>query len=124
MSLFGPHLNLKPKGDTMRMMMKASIPVEFGNVCIKEGTLQRTVVRFVEKYKPESSYFISEGGLRTAIFFFDVKDSVEIPSIAEPFFMNLHADVSITPAMNLADMRSGVEMATNGSNDFSLQGSF
>lgn len=95
----------------MRMMMKVKIPVEYGNKCIMEGYLQQTVMKFVEKYQPESSYFLPEGGERCAMFFFDAKDASEIPSIAEPFFMNLHANVSITPVMNLEDMRSGVEKA-------------
>ena len=95
----------------MRMMMKVSIPIEFGNKCISEGYLQQTVMKFAERFHPESSYFIAEGGERTAMFYFDIKDSSEIPSVAEPFFMNLHAKVTITPAMNLDDMRMGVEKA-------------
>lgn len=95
----------------MRMMMKVTIPTEFGNKCVSEGYLQQTVMKFVEKYKPESSYFLPEGGERAATFVFDVKDAAEIPSIAEPFFMNLQASVTMTPVMNLEDMRTGVEKA-------------
>ncbi|MDD4974560.1 MAG: hypothetical protein PHY93_09440 [Bacteriovorax sp.] len=95
----------------MRMMMKVSIPVKYGNKALSEGSLPQTVMGFVEKYMPESSYFVTEGGERTAIFFFEAKDTADIPSIAEPFFMNLNASVTITPAMNLDDMRSGIEKA-------------
>ena len=95
----------------MRLMMKVVIPTEHGNKCVSEGYLQQTVLKFVEKYKPESSYFVPEAGLRTSLFFFDAKDASEIPSIAEPFFMNLNATVTITPAMNLNDLRIGVELA-------------
>lgn len=95
----------------MRLMMKVTIPVEFGNKCILEGYLQQTVMKFVEKYHPESSYFLPDHGERCAMFFFDAKDASEIPSIAEPFFMNLHANVKITPVMNLEDMRMGVDKA-------------
>ncbi len=95
----------------MRMMMKVSIPVEYGNKCITEGYLQQSVMKFVEKFHPESSYFITENGERTAMFYFETKDASEIPSIAEPFFMNLHAKVNLTPVMNLEDMRVGVENA-------------
>lgn len=96
----------------MRMMMKVSIPVKYGNKGVSEGYLPQTVMGFVEKYKPEASYFVAEGGERTAIFFFDAKDPAEIPSIAEPFFMNLNAAITITPAMDLNDMRAGIEKAT------------
>jgi hypothetical protein len=34
-----------------------------------------------------------------------------IPSIAEPFFMNLSASIELSPVMNLEDMKAGVEKA-------------
>lgn len=95
----------------MRMMMKVSIPVEAGNKGISEGTLPKTVNAFVEQHKPEASYFTAEHGKRTATFVFDMTDPTMIPTIAEPFFMNLNATIEFTPAMNLADMKAGVEKA-------------
>ena len=93
----------------MRVMMKVAIPVETGNKAVKDGTLAKTVMEFVERVKPEASYFIAEGGRRTALFFFDLKDPSSIPPAAEPFFMNLHAAVELTPAMNAEDLKAGVE---------------
>jgi hypothetical protein len=49
--------------------------------------------------------------MRTAYFFFDMKDPSAIPSAAEPFFMTFGAAVHISPAMNPDDMRTGVERA-------------
>jgi hypothetical protein len=95
----------------MRVLMKVSIPVEVGNKAIKDGSLPKTVMGFVEQMKPEASYFASEGGKRTAFFFFDLKDPTMIPTAAEPFFMNLHAAIEMWPAMNLEDMKAGVEKA-------------
>jgi hypothetical protein len=95
----------------MRMMMKVSIPVEAGNRGVKEGILPKTVMAFVEQAKPEASYFTAENGKRTAFFVFDLKDPTMIPSIAEPFFMNLNASIELSPAMNLEDMKTGVEKA-------------
>jgi len=95
----------------MRMMMKVSIPVEAGNKGVAEGILPKTVAAFVEANKPEACYFVAEGGKRTAYFFFDLKDATSIPSVAEPFFMNLHAAIECTPAMNLEDMKAGVQRA-------------
>jgi hypothetical protein len=34
-----------------------------------------------------------------------------IPSVAEPFFMNLGASIDLTPAMNLEDMKAGIAKA-------------
>jgi hypothetical protein len=95
----------------MRMMMKVSIPVEAGNKGVKEGILPKTVMGFVESMKPEACYFAAEGGRRTAFFFFDLKDPTMIPTAAEPFFMNLNASIELSPAMNLEDMKAGVEKA-------------
>jgi hypothetical protein len=95
----------------MRMIMKVSIPVEAGNRGVKEGILPKTVMAFVEQAKPEASYFTAENGKRTAFFVFDLKDPSMIPSIAEPFFMNLNASIELSPAMNLEDMKTGVEKA-------------
>ena len=99
----------------MRMMMKVTIPVEAGNKGVKEGILPKTVMGFVELMKPEACYFTAEGGKRTAFFFFDLKDPTLIPTVAEPFFMNLNASVEISPVMNLEDMKAGVEKAMKNS---------
>jgi hypothetical protein len=98
-----------PRRFSVRVMMKVLMPVEPGNKAIKEGILGKTVMEFVEQMKPEACYFGPEDGKRTAYFFFDLKDPGLIPSVAEPFFMKLNAAVSITPVMNLEDMRTGVE---------------
>jgi hypothetical protein len=92
-------------------MMKVSIPVESGNKGVKEGLLPKTVTEFVDRVKPEACYFTAEGGKRTAYFIFDLKDPTLIPSVAEPFFMHLLADINMSPVMNLEDMKSGVEKA-------------
>ena len=92
--------------------MKVSIPVEAGNKGVKEGLLPKTIMGFIEQMKPEAAYFVSEGGKRTGYFFFDLKDPSSLPLAAEPFFMNLNAAVEVTPAMNVEDMKAGVEKAT------------
>ena len=93
----------------MRMMMKVSIPVDAGNRGVKEGGLPKTVLGFVEQFKPESCYFTAEAGMRTAFFVFDLKDPTMIPSVAEPFFQNLQASIELSPVMNLDEMKQGVE---------------
>ena len=95
----------------MRVMMKVSFPVEAGNKAVKDGTLPKTVMGFVEQMKPEACYFTTDGGKRTGFFFFDLKEAAMLPMAAEPFFMNLNASVDVSPVMNLDDMRAGVEKA-------------
>lgn len=96
------------------MMMKVSIPVEQGSKAVKDGTLPKTVMAFVEQNHPEACYFTAQDGNRTAFLFFDLKDVTMIPTVAEPFFANLGASIELAPAMNLEDMKSGVQKATKG----------
>jgi hypothetical protein len=95
----------------MRVMMKVSIPVESGNRAIKDGILPKTFMAFIEQHKPEATYFTAQGGNRTAFVFFDLEDPTMIPTVAEPFFQNLGASIEISPVMNAADMKAGVEKA-------------
>ena len=95
----------------MRVMMKVSIPAEAGNKALRDGSLPKTMTAFMEDAKPEAAYFIAEGGNRTGIFFFDLKDPSSLPSASEQFFMNFNAAVEVTPAMNAEEMKAGVERA-------------
>jgi hypothetical protein len=91
--------------------MQVSIPVEAGNKAFRDGTLPKTINTFVEKYKPESAVFTAVKGKRTAFFVVNLKDAAEIPSMAEPFFNSYNAEIEFLPAMNLEDMKAGVERA-------------
>ena len=47
--------------------------------------------------------------MRTALIFFEMNDSSEIPPAAEPFFMGLGANITLSPVMNAQEMQSGVD---------------
>jgi hypothetical protein len=93
----------------MRTILKVSLPVEKSNQAIKDGSLPRTMTGFVDEFKPEAAYFYAEGGLRTAIFVFDLRDPAQIPSVVERFFVSLNAEATLYPAMNVADLKKGLE---------------
>ncbi len=96
----------------MRTIMKVTIPVEAGNLGIKNGRLAGVVEAAIQALKPEATYFYTEGGKRHGLFVFDLKDASDIPSVAEPFFLELNAEVDLHPCMNAADMRAGVAKAS------------
>jgi hypothetical protein len=94
--------------------MKVSIPVEAGNRAASEGTLGSTIESICSEMKPEACYFTSDHGQRTGLLFFDLKDSSQIPALAEPWFLAFNAQVDFHPCMNAEDLKKaapGIERA-------------
>ena len=89
----------------MRMLLRVSIPVEAGNAAAKAGTLGSTIERILADLKPEAAYFIADDdGKRSASIVFDMKDSAQIPSVAEPWFLAFGAKVTLRPVMSPQDL--------------------
>ena len=95
----------------MRMMLKILVPTEAGNDAVKDGSLAKLLADTIRKLNAEASYFVAQDGLRCALIFFDMKDSAELPTIAEPLFMGLNAEVEVVPAMNADDLKKGLGAA-------------
>jgi hypothetical protein len=89
----------------MRMLLRVSIPVEAGNAAAKAGTLASTCERILADLKPEAAYFYADDeGNRCGSIVFDMKDSSQIPSVAEPWFHAFNAKISFRPVMNPQDL--------------------
>ncbi len=98
----------------MRCLLKVSIPVETGNAAISDGTLPKTIESILAELRPESAYFAEENGNRTGFIFFDLKETSQIPAVAEPWFLAFNAHVEFHPAMTIDDLKKaspGIEKA-------------
>lgn len=93
----------------MHTLLKVTMnDVSTANDAIREGRLQKVVQEVSKIIKPEGTYFYSDQGYRCGLFIFNMKDVSQIPSICEPFFMELNAKVEILPAMDASELATGL----------------
>jgi hypothetical protein len=103
----------------MRMLLRVSVPVEAGNAAAKAGTLGPTIERILADLKPEAAYFFADDdGNRSGSIVFDMKDSSQIPAIAEPWFLAFNAKVSFRPVMNPQDLATAGPSITKAGQQF------
>ena len=96
----------------MRMMMKVQMDTEAASRAVGDGALPQLMQQMMDRLKPESAYFGPEDGVRTAFIVFDLEDPSQLPSISEPFFSKLKANVRMFPVMNREDLEKGLQQIT------------
>jgi hypothetical protein len=83
------------------------IPNETANAAIRKGTFGTTIQKILADLKPEAAYFVaSDSGERCAVVVFDMKESSELPKVAEPWFLAFNASVTVRPTMNPQDLEA------------------
>ncbi len=93
----------------MRFIVRAKIPTEAGNKMVKDPKFIQNLEGYINKVKPEASYFFEADGNRVSVFVVNM-DSVDmIPIIAEPLFQEMGANVEFHPVMSLDDLKKGVQ---------------
>jgi hypothetical protein len=89
----------------MRMLVHVKIPHEPFNTMVRNGTVEKTLNRIMEEMKPEAAYFTNYKGRRGAIMIVDMADPSKVPTIAEPWFLLLNADVEFHVVMKPEDLQ-------------------
>ena len=94
----------------MRMLLNVSIPHEPFNAAVRDGSAGPTLQRILQEIKPEAAYFTEQDGRRGAVLIVDVQDASQIPSLAEPWFLNFQADCEFRIVMSPEDLaRAGLD---------------
>jgi len=88
----------------MRMLMNVKIPHEPFNTLVRNGKVSEIIKQIINDLKPESIYFTEQGGTRGAVAIVEIDDQSQIPSFAEPFFLNFNADCKFRIAMSPEDL--------------------
>jgi hypothetical protein len=95
----------------MRMLLKAVLDTEAASGDIRSGAGAEAIDRMQEVLQPEALYFFGEDGQRTVLAVFDLADPSQIPVVTEPLYQGAKAKVTLTPCMNLEDVKKGMEEA-------------
>src|SRR5437867_6831399 len=88
---------------TMRMLLNVKIPHEPFNTAVRNGTAGQIMKKILDDAKPEAVYFIEWDGHRCAVLIINVENQSQIPSFAEPWFLNFQGECKFRIAMTPAD---------------------
>jgi len=88
----------------MLFLMTVRIPNEPGNAALRDPAFGAKMQKLLRKIRAEAAYFTTIEGQRAAHIYLKMDDASQIPAIAEPFFLWLHADVTFSPVMRPLDL--------------------
>ena len=92
----------------MRFLVRARIPTEVGNKVVQDPNFLKKLEEYMNKVKPEAVYFLPQGGERSCAFIVNVESNDQIPSLVEPLFQWMGANVEVFPVMNFDDLKKGL----------------
>ncbi|EPH44168.1 DUF3303 family protein [Streptomyces aurantiacus] len=95
-------------------MLRAHLDTQISNEALKSGNLPKIMQSMTERLKPEAAYFGPSEGGRCCTFVFDMQDSSQLPTIAEPLLEGLGAKIEIQPVMNSEDLQKGLAALQHG----------
>jgi hypothetical protein len=91
----------------MKMLLTVEFPHEPFNSLVRSGTAGKIIGRILEAIKPEAAYFTEQDGKRGGIFVINLQTQSDVPTIAEPFFLNFQADCKFRILMSPDDLQKG-----------------
>ena len=96
----------------MRFLVTVRMPVEAGNAFIRDPKFGDKIKEILTAQKAEVAYFAATGGQRTCIYVIDMPEASKVPSVVEPWWLMVKADVELTPVMGADDLaKAGPDIA-------------
>ncbi|MEY9875831.1 hypothetical protein ABH931_005337 [Streptacidiphilus sp. MAP12-33] len=93
----------------MRMLMTIRLDNDKTSQAITDKRLAEFMQTNLGRLQPEAAYFATIDGQRGGFVVFDMKEPAQMPSIAEPFFQELGAEVTFSPVMVPEDIGRGLD---------------
>lgn len=88
----------------MKFLIKARFPIEAGNTGIRDPQFGAKIKAVLAEMKAEAAYFTTIKGQRGGYFIVNLDDASQIPAVAEPLFLWMHADIEFVPVMLPQDL--------------------
>ena len=92
----------------MRLMLHVAFDTAKTNQMVRDGTMGSTIEGILGKLKPEAVYAHAHDGRRGMTLIVDAPDGATLPSLAEPFWLELGATVEAVPVMNAEELGVGL----------------
>jgi hypothetical protein len=93
----------------MRFIVRAKIPTEAGNKMVKDPKFIQNLEGYMNKVKPEASYFFEADGNRVAAFVVNIDSTEMMPAVCEPLFQDMGANVEFHPVMSFDDLKKAIQ---------------
>jgi hypothetical protein len=93
----------------MRFLIRTRIPTEPGNKMIQDPDFLKKLEDYMNKVKPEASYFMPIEGQRSCAFIVNAERNEQLPAMVEPLWQWMGANVDVIPVMNSDDLKRGLQ---------------
>lgn len=93
----------------MRFLIRTRIPTEPGNKMIQDPDFLKKLEDYMNKVKPEASYFMPIEGQRSCAFIVNAERNEQLPAMVEPLWQWMGANVDVIPVMNFDDLKKGLQ---------------
>jgi hypothetical protein len=93
----------------MRFLIRAKIPTDGGNKVVQDSDFLKKLEDYINKVKPEASYFMPIEGHRAGAFIVNLESNDQVPAVVEPLFQWWGANVDVIPVMNFDDLKKGLQ---------------